>query len=265
MFRKIKYKSAEDFEKLKKAANVVAVTLAEVAKNIQPGVPLLYLDQLGEQCIRDHHAIPSFKGYAGFPASLCLSVNDVVVHGIPKRGNFLKEGDIVSVDCGAVLNGFHGDFAYTFAVGEVSEEARLLMERTKESLNEAIKVAKAGNTVGDIGHAVETYVRQFNYGVVRELCGHGIGKEMHERPDIPNYGHPHSGDRLQPGMCFCIEPMITLGTRKIFMENDGWTIHTLDRKLAAHYEHKLIITEAGTEVISSYKLLGEVLGTTELY
>lgn len=265
MFRKIKYKNEEDFEKLRQAAKVVAITLAEVAKHIKPGAPLIYLDQIGEECIRDHHAVPSFKGYQGYPASLCLSVNDVVVHGIPKQGSYLEEGDILSVDCGAFLNGFHGDFAYTFAVGEVSEEVRLLMERTKESLNRAIEVATAGNTVGDIGHAVESYVEQFNYGVVRELCGHGIGKDMHERPDVCNYGTPHKGDRLQQGMSICIEPMITLGNRKIYMEKDGWTIRTLDHKPAAHYEHQLLITDKGTEVISSYKLLGEVLGTTELY
>lgn len=265
MFRRIKYKNEADFEKLRQSAHVVAVTLAEVAKCIKPGVPLLYLDQIGEQCIRDHHAVPSFKGYEGYPASLCLSVNDVVVHGIPKQGDYLTDGDIISVDCGALLNGFHGDFAYTFAVGEVAEDVRLLMERTKQSLNEAIKVAVAGKTVGDIGYTVENYVGQFNYGVVRELCGHGIGTDMHERPDVCNYGRPNTGDRLQHGMCICIEPMITMGKRHIYMENDGWTIRTKDHKPAAHYEHQMIITDKGTEVISSYKLLGEVLGTTELY
>lgn len=265
MFRRIKYKTEADFEKLKKSAHVVAVTLAEVAKHIQPGAPLTYLDRIGEECIRDHHAVPSFKGYEGFPAALCLSVNDVVVHGIPKAGDYLQDGDIISVDCGAVLDGFHGDFAYTFAVGEVAVETRLLMDRTKESLMKAIEVAVAGNTVGDIGHTVESYVEQFNYGVVRELCGHGIGKDMHERPDIPNFGRPGFGDHLQEGMCICIEPMITLGSRKIYMEKDGWTIRTQDHKPAAHYEHQLAITAKGTEVISSYKLLGEVIGTNELY
>lgn len=265
MFRRVKYKTDSDFAKLRQSAQVVAVTLAEVAKCIKPGVPLTYLDQIGEQCIRDHHAVPSFKGYEGYPAALCLSVNDVVVHGIPKQGMYLNDGDIISVDCGAILDGFQGDFAYTFAVGEVAEDVRLLMERTKESLNKAIEVAVAGNTVGDIGHTVESYVSQFNYGVVRELCGHGIGKEMHERPDIPNYGRPHTGDRLEAGMCICIEPMITLGSRKIYMESDGWTIRTQDHKPAAHYEHQLAITTKGTEVISTYKLIEEVLGTKELY
>lgn len=265
MFRRIQYKSDADFAKLRESANVVAITLAEVAKCIKPGVPLTYLDRVGEECIRDHHAVPSFKGYEGYPAALCLSVNDVVVHGIPKDGDYLKDGDIISVDCGALLNGFQGDFAYTFAVGEVATEVRQLMDRTKESLNEAIEVAVAGKTVGDIGHAVEQYVGQFGYGVVRELCGHGIGKDMHERPDIPNYGRPGTGDRLQAGMCICIEPMITLGNRRIYMENDGWTIRTHDHKPAAHYEHQLAITTKGTEVISSYKLIGEVLGTNEKY
>lgn len=265
MFRRIKYKTDSDFDKLKESAKVVAVTLAEVAKYIKPGVPLTYLDQIGEQCIRDHHAVPSFKGYEGYPAALCLSVNDVVVHGIPKNGDYLKDGDIISVDCGAYLNGFHGDFCYTFPVGEIAPEVRDLLDRTKESLNRAIKVAVAGKTVGDIGHTVESYVSQFNYGVVRELCGHGIGRDMHERPDITNFGRPNTGDRLQPGMCICIEPMITLGSRKIYMEPDRWTIRTQDHKPAAHFEHQLIITEKGTEVISSYKLLGEVIGTEELY
>ena len=174
-------------------------------------------------------------------------------------------GDIISVDCGALLDGYHGDFCYTFEVGEVSKEVHALCQRTKESLYKAIEVAKAGNTVGDIGHAVEHFVSQFNYGVVRELCGHGIGKDMHEKPDIPNYGSKGAGQRLEPGMCICIEPMINMGSHKIMMENDGWTIRTRDHKPSAHFEHQLIITEHGTEVISSYKLLGEVIGTEELY
>lgn len=265
MFRRIEYKGEQEFAKLRESARVVAVTLAEVAKFVQPGVPLLYLDRIGEECIRDHHAVPSFKGYEGFPASLCLSVNDVVVHGIPHENQYLNDGDILSVDCGAVLNGYHGDFCYTFAVGNVDEAARLLMQRTKQSLMEAVKVAVAGNTVGDIGHAVETYVRPFRYGVVRELCGHGIGREMHERPDICNYGRPGTGDRLRPGMCICIEPMIAMGDRHVTIDDDGWTVRTRDRKPAAHYEHQLAITEHGTEVISSYKPLGEVIGTEELY
>ncbi len=265
MFRRVKYKSEAEFAKLKASANVVAVTLAEVAKVIKPGVPLTYIDQIGEQCIRDHHAIPSFKGYEGYPASLCLSVNDVVVHGIPYPNQYLRDGDIISVDCGAVLDGYHGDFCYTFEVGEVSEEVHKLCVRTKESLYKAIEVAKAGNTIGDIGHTVEQYVGQFHYGVVRELCGHGIGKDMHEKPDIPNYGTKGQGMKLAPGMCICIEPMINMGSHKIVMENDGWTIRTRDHKPSAHYEHQMIITEHGTEVISSYKLLGEVIGTEELY
>ena len=265
MFRRIKYKSEADFAKLRQSARVVAVTLAEVAKHIRPGVPLTYLDQVGEQCIRDHHAVPSFKGYEGYPAALCLSVNDVVVHGIPKPGQYLRDGDIISVDCGALLDGYHGDFCYTFEVGEVAPATRQLLQRTKESLMKAIEVAKAGNTIGDIGHCVEQYVSQFHYGVVRELCGHGIGKDMHEKPDIPNYGVKGSGMKIAPGMCICIEPMINLGSHKIVIENDGWTIRTRDGKPSAHFEHQLIITENGTEVISSYKPLAEVIGTEELY
>ena len=189
----------------------------------------------------------------------------MVVHGIPYPNQYLRDGDIISVDCGAILDGYNGDFCYTFEVGEVSPAVHKLCERTKESLYKAIEVAKAGNTVGDIGHTVEQYVSQFGYGVVRELCGHGIGKDMHEKPDIPNYGTKGQGMHLAPGMCICIEPMINMGSHKIVMENDGWTIRTRDHKPSAHYEHQLIITETGTEVISTYKLLGEVIGTEELY
>ena len=261
----------EDEIELMRAANLlVAATLAEVGRAVRSGISTAQLDRLADEFIRDHGATPTFKGfpnpYGGpFPGSICTSVNDVVVHGIPYPNQYLRDGDIISVDCGAVLDGYHGDFCYTFEVGEVSEEVHKLCVRTKESLYKAIEVAKAGNTIGDIGHTVEQYVGQFHYGVVRELCGHGIGKDMHEKPDIPNYGTKGQGMKLAPGMCICIEPMINMGSHKIVMENDGWTIRTRDHKPSAHYEHQMIITEHGTEVISSYKLLGEVIGTEELY
>ena len=263
MFNKIRLKSEEEIEIIQKSSLLVGKTLAEVAKYIKPGVPLLYLDRIAETYIRDNGGVPSFKGYNGFPASLCLSVNDVVVHGIPKEGMVLNEGDIISVDCGAYLNGYHGDYAYTFAVGHVTEEKRLLMERTKESLYRGIAAAVAGNTTGDIGHAVQTYCESFGYGVVRELCGHGIGRNMHEKPDVCNYGKPGKGDRLREGMVICIEPMITMGSRKIYCERDEWTIRTMDHKPAAHYEHQIAITKNGTRVLSTYKYIGEVLGTEE--
>lgn len=256
---RIKLKSEAEIELIKESSLLVGKTLAEVAKAIRPGVTLLYLDKIGEEYIRDHKAIPSFKGYNGFPAALCLSVNDVVVHGIPNN-TILRDGDIISVDCGAFKNGFHGDYAYTFAVGEISEEKKMLIQRTKESLYKGIEAAKVGNTTGDIGNAVQRYVESFGYGVVRELCGHGIGRNMHEKPDIPNYGIPKKGDLLREGMVFCIEPMITQGSRKIYMENDNWTIRTQDRLSAAHFEHQIALTKQGTEVLSTYQYIEEVLG-----
>lgn len=259
MFNKIRLKKDSEIELIRISSLLVGKTLAEVAKAIKPGVPLLHLDKIGEEFIRDHGAVPSFKGYNGFPASLCLSVNDVVVHGIPDQ-SVLKNGDIISVDCGVYKNGYHGDYAYTFAVGEISEEKRLLVKRTRESLDKAIEAAVKNNTTGDIGHAVQSYVESFGYGVVKELCGHGIGKDMHEKPDILNYGKPGKGELLREGMVFCIEPMITLKSPRIFMENDNWTIRTIDRKPAAHFEHQLAITEKGTEVLSTYEYIEEVLG-----
>lgn len=261
MFNRIKLKSAAEIELIRESSLLVGKTLAEVAKAIKPGVTLLHLDQIGETFIRDHHAVPSFKGYNGFPASLCLSVNDVVVHGIPSHAT-LRDGDIISVDCGVYKNGFHGDYAYTFAVGEISEDKRLLVKRTKDSLYKGIEAGTIGKTTGDIGFAVQKYVEAFGYGVVRELCGHGIGRDMHEKPDVPNYGLPGRGDVLKEGMVFCIEPMITQGSRKIYMERDNWTIRTQDGSPAAHFEHQIAITAQGTEVLSTYKYIEEVLGNS---
>ncbi|MDR1112476.1 MAG: type I methionyl aminopeptidase [Bacteroidales bacterium] len=258
MFRRIALKTPEEIELIKKSSLLVGKTLAEVAKVVKPGIPLTCLDRIGEQYICDNHAVPSFKGYNGFPAALCISVNDVVVHGIP-NDSVLNDGDIVSIDCGVYLNGYHGDYAYTFAVGEISEAKRLLLQRTKASLYEAIKVAVKGNTIGHIGHAVQHYVEQFGYGVVRELCGHGIGKKLHEPPDIPNYGQPKKGDVLREGMVFCVEPMINQGTHRIYMEKDQWTIRTQDGKPSAHFEHQLAITAQGTEVLSTYEYIEEIL------
>lgn len=259
MFNKIKLKTDSEIELIKISSLLVGKTLAEVAKMIKPGVPLIYLDKIAEEYIRDHQAVPSFKGYDGYPASVCLSVNDVVVHGIPNN-SVLNEGDIISVDCGVYKNGFHGDYAYTFAVGEISEEKRLLIKRTKESLYKAIDVAVKGNRTGDIGHTVQSYVESFGYGVVRELCGHGIGKDMHEKPDVLNYGKPHTGDLLREGMVICIEPMINLKSPRVFMEKDHWTIRTIDGQPSAHFEHQLAITSKGTEVLSTYEYIEEVLG-----
>lgn len=256
MFNRIPLKTDEEIELIKISSLLVGKTLAEVGKAIKPGVTLLYLDKIGETFIRDHQAVPSFKGYNGFPASLCLSVNDVVVHGIPSNA-ILREGDIISVDCGVYKNGFHGDYAYTFAVGEISEEKKLLIERTKESLYKGIEVAVNGNYTGDIGYAVQSYVESFGYGVVRELCGHGIGKKMHEKPDVPNYGKKGKGEILREGMVICIEPMITMRSPKVYMERDNWTIRTYDGKPAAHFEHQIAITKNGAEVLSTYEFIEE--------
>lgn len=256
--RRIYLKNKSEIELIKESALIVGLTLAEVAKYIKPGVPSNYLDKIAEDFIRSHQAVPSFKGYNGFPASLCISINDVVVHGIPSR-QVLQEGDIVSVDCGVYKNGYHGDYAYTFAVGEISEEKKLLVERTKKSLYKGINEAKKGNHIGDISHAIQSYVESFGYGIVRELVGHGIGKKMHEKPDIPNYGKKGKGELIVAGMVFCIEPMINLGTPRVSMDADNWTIRTLDRKPSAHFEHQVAITEEGTEVLSTYQYIEEVL------
>ena len=243
---------------MRESADIVGKTLAEVAKLIRPGVSLKTLDKVAETFIRDHGAVPSFKGYEGFPATLCLSVNDVVVHGIPSQRE-LQEGDIVSVDCGAYKNGFHGDYCYTFEVAPVAEEIHLLCKRTKESLYKGIEQAVAGKRVGDISHAVQSYVESFGYSVVREMVGHGCGRRMHEKPDVPNYGIKGSGPRLKKGMVICIEPMINLGVKEIRIDKDGWTTRTMDGFPSAHYEHMVAIREEGSELLSTYRYIEEVL------
>lgn len=258
MFNKTNLYTNADIQQIKESSLLVGKTLAEVAKRIQPGVPITLLDQIAEEFIRDHQGIPSFKGYNGFPATLCISINDVVVHGIPKD-QILMDGDIVSVDCGVFKNGFHGDYAYTFSVGSISEEKQLLIDRTKQSLILGIEKAKVGNTTGDIGYTIQNYVESFGYGVVRDLCGHGIGRKLHEAPEIPNFGKLGKGTPLRVGMVFCIEPMINQKTHKVYVESDGWTIRTLDGKPAAHFEHQIAITEKGTEVLSTYEYIEEEL------
>jgi methionyl aminopeptidase len=252
--KKDKYKlyTPEEIQQIKESSLIVGKTLAEVAKRIAPGVPLMLLDRVAEDFIRAHDAEPSFKGYRGFPSALCVSVNEVVVHGIP--GNkILQDGDIVSIDCGVYKNGFHGDYAYTFPVGNVSQDTLLLMERTKKSLYLGIEQAIAGNTTGDIGNAIQRYVESFGYGVVRDLCGHGCGRSLHEFPEVANFGKPKQGALLKQGMVFCIEPMINRGSYKVKTEPDGWTVRTFDRKPSAHYEHQIAITEKGTEILSTYE------------
>lgn len=239
---------------LREAALLVGKTLGEVEKHIRPGVKTIELDRIAEEFIRDNRAVPAFKGYCGFPGSLCISVNEQVVHGIP--GNYeLRDGDVVSVDCGTILNGYVGDSAFTFMVGEVSEEVKMLLRRTKESLYKGIEAAVVGKRVGDIGYAVQSYVESFGYGVVRELVGHGVGRKMHEDPQVPNYGNRGTGTKLSKNMVIAIEPMITMGKKEVFQERDGWTIVTRDKKPAAHFEHDVVVREGKAEILSSFDFI----------
>ncbi|MBN2173110.1 MAG: type I methionyl aminopeptidase [Bacteroidales bacterium] len=255
-------KSEEEINLLRESSLLVGKTLAEVAKLISPGVKTITLDKVAEEFIRDHGAVPGFKGYNGFPFSLCISVNENVVHGFPSE-KVLKEGDIVSVDCGVLKNGFYGDSAYTFAVGEIKDEVRNLMDRTKESLYIGIEMATDGNRVGDIGYAIQNHVEQFGYAVVRDLVGHGLGKNLHEKPEVPNYGKRGSGPKLKEGMVLAIEPMINLGTRKVIQEKDGWTIRTADRLPSAHYEHDVVIRKGRAEILSTFEFIEEVLNNNK--
>lgn len=254
----IYYKTTDEIELIRESSLLVGKTLAEVARLIGPGVRTIDLDRVAEQFIRDHGAIPGFKGYNGFPFTLCISVNENVVHGFPSQRE-LKEGDIVSVDCGVLKNGFYGDSAYTFAIGEVSEAVLMLMKRTKESLYEGIAVATDGKRVGDIGHAVQSYVEAFGYSVVRDLVGHGLGRNLHEKPEVPNYGKRGTGPKLKDGMVIAIEPMINLGTKNVIQEKDGWTIRTADRMPSAHYEHTLAVKPGRAEILSSFEFVEEEL------
>ena len=252
-------KTDEEIELLRAANQIVARTLAEVAKVIAPGVTTLKLDTIAEEYIRSQGAVPGFKGYGGFPGTLCVSVNENVVHGIPSN-YALREGDIVSVDCGAVKDGDNGDSTYTFCVGEVDEEVKRLLRTTKESLYIGIEHAVEGNRIGDIGHAIQEYCEKRGYGVVREMCGHGVGRKLHEDPDVPNYGRKGTGPLIKNGMVIAIEPMINMGSKNIVIERDGWTTRTKDRKPSAHYEHTIAIHHGKPDILSSFQYVEEVLG-----
>jgi methionyl aminopeptidase len=252
-------KTDEEIELIRESSLLVGKTLAEVAKHIKPGVTTLQLDKIAEAFIRDHHAKPGFKGYGGFPNSLCTSVNEAVVHGIPNNVP-LKSGDIVSVDCGVLKNGFFGDSAYTFEVGEVSEEIKKLLQVTKECLEMAVNAAVEGNRIGDIGFACQTHAEEHGYGVVRELVGHGLGKDLHEEPQVPNYGKRGNGMKLKKGMVLAIEPMINLGKKEVKQLKDGWTIVTSDGKPSAHFEHDVAIAKGQPIVLSTFEYIEEVLG-----
>lgn len=249
-------KTEEEIDILKQNAEIVSRTLAEVGRNIKPGVSTLELDSIAEQFIRDHGAVPGFLGFNGYPNSLCISINSAVVHGIPSKYQ-LKEGDIVSVDCGTKYKGFYGDSAYTFAVASVSDPVKKLLKVTEESLYKGIEMAIDGNRVGDISHAVQRHAEANGFSVVRELVGHGIGKEMHEKPEVPNYGNKGKGPKLRAGMVICIEPMINLGTKNIYQEDDGWTIRTYDRKPSAHYELTVVVQKDKANVLSTFKYIEE--------
>lgn len=245
-------KTQQEIELIRKAALLVGDTLAEVGRHIRPGVTTQFLNQIGEQFIYDNGAKPLCKGFEGFPAGLCISVNDVVVHGIPGE-LFIKEGDNVSVDCVIELDGYVGDSAFTFAVGEMNPEVLRLMKVTRECLYIGIEKAKPGNRIGDIGHAIQVHAEKNGYGVVRELCGHGVGFKMHESPNVPNYGVPGTGALIKEGMVIAIEPMITMGSKNVkFSKSDGWTCRTKDGKPAAHYEHTVAVGSQGPVILSSF-------------
>ena len=257
-------KTDEEIELMRAANQLVGKTLAEIAKHIAPGVNTLQLDKIAEEFIRDNGAVPAFLGYNGFPNTITTSVNEQVVHSIPSAKAILKEGDIVSVDCGTILNGFVGDSAYTFCVGEGGADTKTLLKATKESLYEGILHAIEGRRLGDISHAVPTYCEKRGYSVVRELVGHGIGRKMHEEPEVPNYGRPGCGPLLRSGMCICIEPMINRGSKNVVFERDGWTVRTKDRKCSAHYEHCIAIRPEGPQILSSFEFIEEVLGNNAI-
>ena len=254
----IRYKTEEEIELIRESSLLVGKTLAEVAKIIEPGVRTMDLDKIAEEFIRDQGAVPGFKGYNGFPFTLCISLNEQVVHGFPGE-RILKDGDIASIDCGVIKNGFYGDSAYTFAVGNVREEVLLLMERTKKSLYKGIEMAVAGKRIGDIGFAVQNYVESFGYSVVRDLVGHGLGRDLHEKPEVPNYGRRGTGVKMKERLVLAIEPMINLGGKNVVQEKDGWTIRTADRLPSAHYEHDVAVRAGKADILSTFDYIEEVL------
>lgn len=251
-------KTAEEIELMRQSALLVSKTLGLVAAEIKEGVPLKHLDKIAEEFIRDNHATPVFKGYHGFPATLCISMNEAVVHGIP-NDTPVKPGDVISVDCGVKKDGFIGDHAYTFCCGDVTPEVLRLLKITKECLYLGIEQARVGNRIGDISYAVQTHAEKNGYGVVRELVGHGLGKNLHEKPEVPNFGKRGSGPKIQNGLTIAIEPMINMGTKDVTQLNDGWTIVTKDRKPSAHFEHDVAIVNGKADILSSFVYAEEAM------
>lgn len=260
VMKTVYYKTDEEIELIRESCLLVCKALAHVASIIRPGISSVEIDKEAEQLIADHGAVPGFKGYRGFPATLCVSTNEQVVHGIPVEERVFEEGDIVSVDCGVLMNGFFGDSAYTFPLGEVPEELMKLCEVTNTSLYKAIDAAVAGQRLGDIGHAVQQYVeKEHQYGVIRELVGHGIGRELHEGPDVPNYGRRGRGIKLKEGLVIAIEPMVNLGKREVRTAKDGWTIISKDKKPSAHYEHTIAVRKGQADILSNHKIIEQAI------
>jgi len=256
----IYYKTLEEINAIKQSAQILGKAHAEVAKCVKPGVSTKDLDKIAEEYIKDNNSSPSFLGYNGFPASLCISVNEVVVHGIP--GDYeLKNGDIISIDCGVNHKGFHADSAYTYSVGEIDENTRELLNVTKESLYKGIDAMTSGARIGDISFAIQSYAEKHGFSIVRELVGHGVGKKLHEKPDVPNFGKRGRGPKLESGLVIAIEPMINLGTKSIIQERDGWTIRTKDKKPSAHYEHTVAFVDGKPEILTTFEYIENVLAT----
>ena len=259
-------KTNEQVELMRKSAQLVSKTLSEIARDLKAGQTTISIDKKIGTIIRDHNAIPSFLNYKGYPFNSCISVNDVVVHGFPGK-NTLKEGDIVSIDVGVILNGWHGDHAYTFAIGDPGEDVMKLIRVTKESLYKGIEKAIVGNYVGDIAYAIQEHTEKKNgYGVVRELVGHGLGKNMHEDPQVPNYGKRGSGKKLKDGLVLAIEPMINMGTREVYTEDDGWTVRTKDGKPSVHFEHDVCVRKGKADILSDYTVIEKAeMANAELF
>jgi len=254
----IYYKSEEEIELIRESSLLVGKTHAVIAGLIKPGVTTLELDKIAEEFIRDNGGVPAFKGYGDFPNTLCMSPNEQVVHGIP-NDNLLSDGDILSVDCGVLMNGFYGDSAFTYEVGNVKDEVKKLLQVTKESLYKGIEQAVSGKRLGDIGHAIQDYTESFGYGVVREMVGHGVGRDLHEKPEVPNYGKKGKGIKLKDGLVIAIEPMINMGTKSIHQHADGWTTTTADGNFSAHFEHTIVVRKNTAEILSSFKEIEKVL------
>jgi len=255
---KINYRSVEEIELIRESSLLVSKTLGEIAKEIGPGIKTIELNKLAETFIRDNGGVPAFLNYHGFPYSLCISLNDQVVHGFPSQ-HVLVEGDVVSVDCGVILNKYYGDSAFTFAIGEISETAKTLMRVTRECLDKGVEKAVAGMRIGDIGYAVQEHAEKHGFGVVKELVGHGVGTHLHEKPEVPNYGRRGSGTKLEEGMVIAIEPMINAGRAGVKFWDDGWTVSTVDGKPSAHYEHTVAVRKGKVDILSTFSYVDNIL------